>query len=477
MILIDAFRNQVWVDPLGWALVHSLWQGAVITVVTWIVLRRYGLRLRSQTRYVLCCSALGLSVAAPILTFVSFCVSPDRGAMVTPVSAFASVLGVASPIPTAPRSSGAAVLVLPWVVLAWMMGVFSRALWITSAWVAVRRLARSAAQPMDAMWVRVLEQLQRELRVDRHVGLRLSGVVDVPCVIGWLRPIILLPTAACLGLSPQQMEAVLAHELAHIKRHDFLINGLQRIAEALLFYHPGAWWMSRQIRIEREHCCDDVAVGVCRDVVAYARALTALEISRHAPEPLLAATGGDLLGRIRRLLSGRENAVPGVAPVTAVTLLLFGISAYALAAPGSRASAHQDSAGTVRETSPGPTQELIRQFDGSRTRRDKVDAISRLSGDLSTPAWQKLVLIAERDPDIEVRKEAVSYVAGRATPTAVQELIRLYGASREQAMKLQVLSYLSGLRTSESMAKIHEIADGDTDPVIRAQALDYVLGR
>ena len=183
------------------------------------------------------------------------------------------------------------------------------------------------------------------------------------------------------------------------------------------------------------------------------------------------------MGRIRRLLSGRENAVSGIAPITAVTLLLVGIGAYALAAPASRPSAQHDSAGTLRETSPAPTQELIRQFDGSRTRRDRVDAISRLSGDLSTAAWQKLVLIAEQDPDFDVRKEAVSYIAGRATPAAVQELIRLYGASREQAMKLQVLSYLSGLRTSESMAKIREIAEGDRDPVIRAQALDYVLGR
>src|SRR6476469_9320398 len=114
MIFIDAVRTQGWVEPLGWALLHSLWQGAVITVVTWIVLRGYGVRLRSQTRYVLCCSALGLAVAAPTLTFVSFSLSPDRGAMVIPVSAVASVLGVVSPITTASRSSGAA-LVLPWV--------------------------------------------------------------------------------------------------------------------------------------------------------------------------------------------------------------------------------------------------------------------------------------------------------------------------------------------------------------------------
>jgi hypothetical protein len=144
----------------------------------------------------------------------------------------------------------------------------------------------------------------------------------------------------------------------------------------------------------------------------------------------------------------------------------------------STANVQQGSAGTVLETSAAPTQEMIRQFDTSRTRRDKVDAMSRLSGDLSASGWHKLVLIAERDPDFEVRKEAVSYIAGRATPAAVQELIRLYGASGDQAFKLHVLSYLSGLRTStESMAKIREIANGERDPVIREQALDYMLGR
>ena len=477
MILLDAFRTQTWVEPLGWALLHSMWQGAVMTVVTWIVLRGYGARLQSQTRYALCCTALGLSVAVPVLTFASFILSPNRGAMVTPVSAVAPVSGVVSPTTTASLLSGGAALVLPWVVLTWVIGVLARGLWITGAWLAIHRLVRSATRPIDIVWVRALEQLQRDLRVDRQVGVRLSEFVDVPCVIGWLRPIILLPPAACLGLSFQQMEAVLAHELAHIRRHDFLINSLQRIAEALLFYHPGAWWLSRQIRIEREHCCDDAAVSVCPDVVAYTRALTTLEMSRHAPKPLLAVTDGDLVGRIRRLLSGHENPVSGLAPVTALTLLLIVIGAYAFAAPTAGASAQQDSPGVSRETSPGPTQELIRQFDSGRTRRDKIDAISRLSGDLSAAAWQKLVLIAERDPDFEVRKEAVSYIAGRATPAAVQELIRLYGASDEQAFKLHVLSYLSGLRTSESMAKIREIADGEMDPVIREKALDYVLGR
>jgi len=446
MIVIDAFRTHMWVEPLGWTLLHSIWQVAVITVVTWLLLRRYGVQRQSQTRYAICCAAFGVSVVIPVFTFASLILAPTGGAIVNPVPAVAPVASAVTPTSSSLLSERA-VLVLPWVVLAWLIGVLARTIWTLSAWLAVRRLVRSATQPVDVLWTGILHKLQQDLRIDRHVGLRLSMLVDVPCVTGWLRPIILLPPAACLGLTPQQMEAVLAHELAHITRHDFLVNSLQRIGETLLFYHPGMWWISRQIRIEREHCCDDAAVAVCPDVVAYARALTTLEISRAESEPLLAVTGGDLAGRVRRLLTGNENPVSGVTPVTIIMLLLAAVGAYAIAPPTSSATVRQDSADRVRETSSDPTQALIRQFDGSSTRPDKVTAISRLSGDVSAAAWQKLVLIAERDPDFEVRKEAVSYIAGRATPAAVQELIRLYAATGEQAFKLHVLSYLSGLRT------------------------------
>src|SRR4029077_10699398 len=102
-------------------------------------------------------------------------------------------------------------------------------------------------------------------------------LVDVPTVVGWLRPAILLPIAALAALSPAQVEAILAHERAHIRRHDCAMNVLQTIAETLLFYHPAVWWLSKRIRVEREHCCDDVAIAVCGDPVGYAQALAELE--------------------------------------------------------------------------------------------------------------------------------------------------------------------------------------------------------
>ncbi len=131
-----------------------------------------------------------------------------------------------------------------------------------------------------------------------------SAVVDAPAAVGWLRPVILLPIAALANLSPSQVEAILAHELIHIRRHDYLVNVAQAVAETVLFFHPGVWWVSGQIRVEREHCCDDVAVHVCGDPVDYAAALAELEAWRSRGTTLaLAATGGSLTSRVRRVLN------------------------------------------------------------------------------------------------------------------------------------------------------------------------------
>jgi hypothetical protein len=118
----------------------------------------------------------------------------------------------------------------------------------------------------------------------------------VPIVVGWIRPTLIVPAAVLGGLSPSELEAVLAHELAHIRRHDYLVNLLQSAVETLLFYHPGVWWTSHVVRVEREHCCDDLAVKACGDAVLYARAMTAIELMRHDPagSMAMAVTGSAL---------------------------------------------------------------------------------------------------------------------------------------------------------------------------------------
>ena len=171
-----------------------------------------------------------------------------------------------------------------------MAGVVALTLRLLGGWLLVRRLTRQA-RPLAGPCDEVLARLARALRIRRAVRLLESSLVQVPMVIGGLRPMILLPIAALTGLPPGQLEALLAHELAHIRRHDYLVNLVQSAIEVLLFYHPAAWWASRVIRAEREHCCDDLAVRACGDRLTYARALAAMEGLRGAPRPVPGGLG------------------------------------------------------------------------------------------------------------------------------------------------------------------------------------------
>jgi uncharacterized protein involved in exopolysaccharide biosynthesis len=161
---------------------------------------------------------------------------------------------------------------------------------------------------VDAGWIETLDHLRCRLGVSRPVRLLKSALVEVPTVIGWVRPVILLPAATLTGLTPGQLETILAHELAHVRRLDYVVNAFQCLVKALMFYHPVAWWISRCIREERENCCDDLVINVCGDRVGYARALATLEGLRgELPEWAFAASGGSLLNRIRRLVGLRND--------------------------------------------------------------------------------------------------------------------------------------------------------------------------
>lgn len=222
------------------------------------------------------------------------------------------------------------------LVLAWGLGVVLSSLRLLSGWLRLRRLVREA-EPAPIEWQDALERLARQLGMTRPVRLLRSAAIDVPATLGWLRPVVLLPVTVLTGLSARQLEMVLAHELAHIRRHDFAVNLVQTLVETLLFYHPAVWWMSRVIRVERENCCDDIAVGTSGNAVSYARTLTALEALRELPLPVsgpaMSALGGSLTARVRRLV-GRP-ATRCASRWEAGALLLTLMSGLAVAAPWS----------------------------------------------------------------------------------------------------------------------------------------------
>jgi beta-lactamase regulating signal transducer with metallopeptidase domain len=149
----------------------------------------------------------------------------------------------------------------------------------------------------------MFDALLHRLGVSRAVKLLESARLTVPAVVGWLRPAILLPVGALSGLTPSQLEAVLAHELAHVRRYDYLVGLLQALLETLLFYHPAVWWVSGRIRQESEYCCDDIALGACPDRRNYAEALAkVVELHLAMPHLAPAATAGQVVPRIRRIL-------------------------------------------------------------------------------------------------------------------------------------------------------------------------------
>ena len=202
------------------------------------------------------------------------------------------------------------------------------------------RQGRPAGQELQAL----ARDLGGRLGIGRAVALLESTAVSVPMVVGWLQPVVLVPASVLTGLPPSQLAAVLAHELAHVRRHDYLVNLLQTAVETLLFYHPAVWWVSAQVRRERENCCDDLAVAVCGDRLGYARALANLEGLRAPASPLvLAASGGSLVERIRRLVGApvhrpRQSWMAGVLALSLLPLAGLEIS-HASGTPDQRAAA------------------------------------------------------------------------------------------------------------------------------------------
>ncbi len=197
---------------------------------------------------------------------------------------------------------------LPYLVVFWGIGVLGLSVRLLGGLWYLRKLRTSLTKPVSTMLMSQLHSVSERLGLARSVQLRESLAVTVPLVVGWLRPMILLPSSVITGLSVRQLEMILAHELAHIRRHDYLVNLLQSVIETLLFYHPAVWWVSARIRHEREHCCDDLAVKVCGgDKRSYAQALADLDDLRPKMQFVQAASGGSLLKRILRLA---DKALP-----------------------------------------------------------------------------------------------------------------------------------------------------------------------
>jgi len=329
-------------QAVGWALIHFLWEGAALAAVlaaALFVLRPPSARVRYAAA---CLTLFAMPVAFAITLLVLLPGHTAETVTVVPVPNGVAQLSALPSLQAAPPGAGLNFRdLLPWLALCWFAGVaffYARGM---LAWFSARRLSCRGicAPPPD--WQGRLTQLSDRLRLSRPARLLESCFTDAPVLVGYLRPVILMPLGCLASLPAGQIECILIHELAHIRRHDYLVNLLQGFVEGLLFYHPAVWWASRVAREERENCCDDCVVEITGDARVYASTLAALEHRRaRALETAVAATGGNLMKRIRRLLTEPQPAQPTAAPGFAAGLLLVTCAAALAAWPAKPLARH-----------------------------------------------------------------------------------------------------------------------------------------
>ena len=319
---------QPWIHAFGWTLTHFIWQGALVGLA-FALARTLVPRDHAEARYAIGLAALAALAICPPATL--WLLRPSG--MVTAATDALSLAPVLTAQADAAATGMGAPIDLSWLVALWALGVVlvtARAIgqWRTLDHIANRLAWRDAG--IEAMFARV----SAHFGGIRRVRILVSRHIDTPTLIGWVNPVILLPAAVVLGFPRHQLELILAHELGHLRRCDHIVNLVQTAIETLLFYHPVVHWISREVRHEREVCCDRLVLHRTeREPCEYARTLAALESLRQFPPQLaVAATGGHLLDRVRRIVSspsshGRPRgiwfALAGGAGLLAATAILF----------------------------------------------------------------------------------------------------------------------------------------------------------
>ena len=295
-----------WLSPsamhsLGWTLLHFLWQGTAIAALAAVLMT---LCRRASARYALAVGALVLMLAAPVATFFVLTSSGKAAPATSSPVAYSELATGSAAVKASSEFSrfSPSLDTLPWLVEAWLLGVAFFGLRSAGGFLLLERERRKQSTKVSDRVLAMCQTLQRQLELNRAVRYCECAWLQAPAVIGWFRPIVLLPVTALTGLSEEQLQLVIVHELAHIQRLDPFVNVFQISVETLLFYHPAVWWLNKRIRAEREHCCDDVAVSLCGNPVEYARALTLMEEWRTAPPLAMAANRGPLSERIFRVL-------------------------------------------------------------------------------------------------------------------------------------------------------------------------------
>ncbi|WP_343690567.1 M56 family metallopeptidase [Chitinophaga sp.] len=361
-ILIQAF---------GWALLHSIWQGFLIFACLRLVLYIWS-HMSARIKYNLCylsmtgiftwfCITLWQQVAAALRVRQATWVMIETGVRQKHMNMPAIYQSQSSIKHFIPQLE----MWFPLVVALYVTGVAVMSIKLIMDLVQLKQIRNKQVLPIDAEWEKHLERLTARLRIPRKVQLLISTHIQVPVMIGFLKPLILLPVAMFNDLTAEQLEAILLHELAHIKRNDYLLNIFQSIVETILFFNPFIWWITKNIRLEREHCCDDLVIASQVQPLQYAKALVALEEYRLTVNALAMAAADNkqhLFHRIKRIMEMKTKNINYTQKLLAVMIIAVGLITIAWLNP-IQARARK----TTRKTAEPVLTSISRTYMGDTT--------------------------------------------------------------------------------------------------------------
>lgn len=330
--MIDITFNPL-LEALGWTLLHSLWQGLVVCLLIGILLRQLKGH-EANLRYFVSLLGLFIIVFWSALTFKSYYLVQNGIAQeLTDTFQFnfngISDLEITNTWQSIIHSLNASLeVIMPWFMIFWVGGLLLFSIKNILGISELRRLRRSGQSPMRDSFYQQLELLRDQLGLRVPVQLFESTLVNTPLVIGVFKPLILFPVGLVNGLSSQQVEAILLHELAHIKRQDYLVNLIQIILETIFFFNPAVWYISSKIREERENCCDDIAIENQSDPMEYAKALTLIGSMQNYELAMgISGRGNKLYSRIKRMFNPIKRTTM---KDKLITMLILGITLLSL---------------------------------------------------------------------------------------------------------------------------------------------------
>lgn len=332
------------INALGWTLVHSLWQSSLIALFLYLVLV-FSNKLSPNIKYILGVSALLFTGILSGTTFLDlyFHHQPELKSLKDEIylgsgfstAPFQTTYERAAMPEASSQSWQFSALIdqaklylnthLHWIVIGWVLGVLLFSLKLAGSLIYLQTLKQKWVFPLAEDWQTKVRWMTKRLCLQQNVKVLLSHMAKAPMMLGHLKPVILIPASMITKLPEDQLEAIIAHEIAHVYRKDYLINVLQSLFEIIFFFHPAIWWINNVIRNEREKCCDDLAIGLCGSSLTYAKALASVEEAKLQHSSMaLAINGGrsSLLQRIERILEPGKNGGNPMARFVSVSLIV-----------------------------------------------------------------------------------------------------------------------------------------------------------